>query len=111
MSRVIHTSKEIIEYIKHVYISRLKENGISVDSLFFFGSRVRGDYLEDSDIDLLVISPDFKNMDMFKRLILLNRPWNYVIPAEITGYTKEEIKRLSKFSGYVREAIKEGIKL
>jgi predicted nucleotidyltransferase len=111
MSQTTHTPREIIEYIKNTYINRLKENGISVDSVFFFGSRIRGDYLEDSDIDLLVISPDFKNIDIFKRLILLNKLWDYPIPAEITGYTKEEIRRLRKFSQYVRDATTEGIKL
>jgi len=110
MPQNIHTSKEIIEYIRHVYVNRLKENGITVDSLFFFGSRTRGDYLEDSDIDLLVISPDLKKMDPFKRLITLNKLWNYPIPAEITGYTREEIEHLKKFSQYIKEAL-EGVKL
>jgi predicted nucleotidyltransferase len=111
MSKITHTPKEIIEYVKNIYINRLKENGISVESVFFFGSRARGDYLEDSDIDLLIVSPNFKNMDIFRRLILLNKIWDYPIPAEITGYTKEEINRLKKSSGYIKEALKEGIKL
>ena len=67
--------------------------------------------MEDGDIDLLVVSRDLKNMDVFKRLILPNKLWDYPIPAEITGYTREEIKRLEKFSGYIAEALKEGAKL
>lgn len=35
------------------------ERRVRVDQIILFGSRARGDATEDSDIDLLVVSPDF----------------------------------------------------
>jgi predicted nucleotidyltransferase len=43
--------KDIIELIKSYFI----ENKISINSLYLFGSRCRGDNNEDSDYDFLIV--------------------------------------------------------
>ncbi len=49
----------IINLIKE-YITRLKENNISVEKVLLFGSIMKGTSREDSDIDIAVISSSFK---------------------------------------------------
>lgn len=41
------------------YLARVAEAGIAVESGVIFGSCVRGEQTPESDIDLLVVSPDF----------------------------------------------------
>lgn len=42
------------------YLSLLREHGFDVHRAVLFGSQVRGEAHADSDIDLLVLSPDFE---------------------------------------------------
>ena len=53
------SKSSIINLVKE-YISRLKENNISVEKVLLFGSIMRGTSREDSDIDIAVISSSFK---------------------------------------------------
>ncbi len=53
------------------YIGALSRT-IAVDSVFLFGSFARGDVKKDSDIDLVVLSPDFRTMNFIERLELLS---------------------------------------
>ncbi len=53
------SKSSIINLIKE-YISRLKENNISVEKVLLFGSIMKGMTREDSDIDIAVISSSFK---------------------------------------------------
>lgn len=43
------------------------ERGIPVESVRFFGSRTFGAMSEDSDVDLVLISPAFEGKDIFQR--------------------------------------------
>jgi len=65
----------------------------------------------DSDIDLIILSPDFKKMEFMERLILLSRlrrGMKKSAPMDIFGYTPEEFEKLSKESIVLQEAKKEG---
>ena len=53
------SKSSIISLVKE-YISRLKENNISVEKVLLFGSIMKGTSREDSDIDIAVISSSFK---------------------------------------------------
>jgi len=53
------SKSSVINLIKK-YIVRLKENNISVEKVFLFGSYIKGTPREDSDIDIAVISSAFK---------------------------------------------------
>ena len=44
------------------------EKAVKVDGVYVVGSRARGDYLETSDIDLVIISGDFRGMNYIQRL-------------------------------------------
>ena len=48
--------KEILKEIKRVIVNVAKEMNIEIDKVILFGSRARGDYREDSDWDILVVT-------------------------------------------------------
>lgn len=45
--------------------------GIKIKRVILYCSYVWGGHQEDSDIDLVVVSDDFKDMDTWERLMLL----------------------------------------
>lgn len=111
MDREKNKPKRIIQtFIKNIP-SNIKVNGI-----FLFGSYATGKNREDSDLDFIVISPDFKKMDFMKRLELLSHvqgadPVTRSIPMDIIGYTPEEFKTIDKESTIMKRAKEEGIYL
>jgi len=105
------TSIEPVKRAKE-YIANLKSQ-IRVDRAILFGSCARENRIkEHGDIDIIVLSSDFKDMDFMKRLVLLSqaRGRKFMSPAmDILGYTPEEFEKLSKESIVLAEAKKEGI--
>lgn len=84
---------------------------IHVGKVILFGSAGRGEMTYDSDIDVIVLSPDFKKIDFIKRLQLLSRARKgeaRKIPMDILGYTNEEFKKMVKESVVLAEAQKDG---
>ena len=85
--------KEIIDKFK-LEVERL---GVKSEKLILYGSYARGNPKEESDIDLVVISDDFRNMNIRERLELLGIAAGRVFePIEALGYTEEEIEREKK---------------
>ncbi len=64
------TINEIIHYLKESLIN----SGIKVDSIALFGSALSGDMHDESDIDIIVVSGDFKGKDIFERSKLTMHP-------------------------------------
>lgn len=54
-----------------------------------FGSRAKGDYLEDSDVDLLVVSQDFEGKPFYERILAIERELRG--EAEVFCYTPSEV--------------------
>lgn len=93
------------------YIRSLKKL-LRIKRAFVFGSAATGKMSKHSDIDLIVISDDFKKMNLMQRLVFLSRfrgdrflDW----PMDIFGYTEEEFNKLAKDSSMFSEAKKEGV--
>jgi predicted nucleotidyltransferase len=83
--------KEITHLIKE-YQQKLESSGVRVKKIIIYGSHASGKSGKDSDIDLVVISDDFKNMDLWERLCLLGRARIGIKrPMEILGFTEEEL--------------------
>jgi len=69
----------------------LEKAGIRVKKIILYGSYASGKPKEWSDIDLIVISNDFKKMDLWERLVLLGRTAAKTMePLEVLGYTEKE---------------------
>ena len=85
------TIKEVIVFLKQC----LLKNGIQVDAIALFGSALHGDMNKDSDIDLIIISSGFSNLDIFERARLTMKSETetlrkFKIPMDILNLTPEE---------------------
>jgi len=68
--------------------------GIRVNRLILYGSYAKGSYREGSDIDLIVISKDFKGKDYWERIdILSDAIYDVFEPIEAIAMTPDEWKR------------------
>lgn len=77
---------------------------VQIHQVILFGSHVRGEANEWSDVDLAVISPDFARMSHRKVVDLLVEVALAVDPSvEIRPYTPEDLKeaRHTNFLGYI----------
>ncbi len=84
---------------------------IAISKIILFGSAARREMTQDSDLDLIVISNSFKNMDFIKRLQLLSRARAGKarrVAMDILGYTPSEIKKLALVSSMFKEAMEQG---
>lgn len=94
------------EYIENLG-SRLK-----IKKAILFGSAARGKMTRDSDIDLIIISDEFRDMNLRQRLVFLSRSrGNKFIdwPMDVLGYTTDEFNKLSRVSSMFSEARKYGL--
>ena len=84
---------------------------IKVDKLIFFGSRAKGKWKKTSDIDLLLISRDFKGKKYFKRSPPFYLMWNYQYDVDIICLTPQEFAKKQKEISIIHQAAKEGIEI
>jgi predicted nucleotidyltransferase len=74
----------------------LVSKGINIDRIILFGSHADKTADEDSDIDLVVISENFKDMDYWQRIDVLSDAIADVFkPIEAIGMTQEEFDNRS----------------
>lgn len=81
------------------YKQELKNFGIKVRKVILFGSYATGRQKRYSDIDLVVISEDFRKLNLRERLELLGSAAGKLFePIEALGYTPKELKTQRKES-------------
>jgi hypothetical protein len=72
---------------------------ITVDDMVIFGSYMNGKATRDSDIDVVVISRDFNDMDEDERLDILYDASVFMRPEiHPWGFTREELNQADKTS-------------
>lgn len=79
---------------------------ITVDQVLVFGSHLEGTASEDSDIDVIVVSQDFQQMDEDQRLDILYEARQLVEPeVHPWGFTQDELRQAGNLTtlGYVRD--------
>ncbi len=99
-----------IEAFKASYLSKLIDSYRPIHVLLF-GSRVQGTPLEESDLDLLVVSKSFEGIPFIQRAHRLLWTLEVPFPIEVLCYTPEEYERKRKEIGVVRIASEEGVDL
>lgn len=82
----------------------LERRGVRVEEIILFGSVARGDFQDDSDLDLIIVSPDWRGMSVTDRLGLLYRLWDKPVDATFVAVTREELERLLEKSVAIRDA-------
>jgi len=99
---------KVIEVIKFLE-ERLKKEGLKVSKIVLFGSRATGKTTKDSDIDIVIVSEDFRGKDIFKRVGLLKDAEvatirKFMIPLDIVTMTPEEMEsETSIIAAYAKE--------
>lgn len=84
---------------------------INLDRFILFGSRATGDGNENSDVDLLLVSNDFKKKKYFERAPEIYLMWDYDYDVDILCLTPDELDKKSKEIGVISQAIKEGVEV
>jgi predicted nucleotidyltransferase len=84
----------VIKAVKY-FEEILREKGLNISHLIIFGSSSTGSATTGSDIDLAVISDDFKGKDLITRVLLtkdaeLNTIRKFKVPLDIITLTPEE---------------------
>ncbi len=107
MHKAGHQIKEIIEGYKRA----LKNLGINVERVILYGSNALGNQREDSDIDVVIVSKDFQNLNLRERLEVLGIAAARIMrPIEAKGYTPEEIERAPEAS-FLKEILEVGVRI
>ena len=91
------------------YLERLQQR-FHLTAVIAIGSRARGDHWQESDLDLLVVSPDFTAVPRrFERIGLLLGEWQGPVALEPIGMTPEELAQCQGLLTW--DALEEGIPL
>jgi len=101
--------KEKLKHIKETISKTAEKFGVKVEMILLFGSRARGDYKEDSDWDILIVTRD--KLDAEKKLNFWYEIYrNLDLPSDIIIVSKEAFEKHKKSRGFVyRYALQEGI--
>jgi len=102
------------EKVKKKILNIAAEEEIDLESVIMFGSRAREDYNDSSDVDLVLVSKDFENVNWYKRSKSFQLKWDYdELPTpEILCYTPKEFnKRKQRTADIAKKAAEEGIEL
>ena len=88
----------------------LKDRHITVDKIVIFGSYARGNYTEDSDLDIAIVSRDFDEKDIFQKAeTLKGLKWalveKFMLPFDIIPLS---LKEWQESSSLVVDFVKEG---
>ncbi|MCL2158157.1 MAG: nucleotidyltransferase domain-containing protein [Oscillospiraceae bacterium] len=91
------------------FIKSVKADNIKIEKVILFGSYAKGNYSKDSDIDLAIISPDFKENECISNMskLLLKatklRADIQTLPFSLDEYNKPK--------GIMEEILNTGIEL
>jgi len=105
--------KELHRVIEDVKLA-LEARGIHISKIVLFGSHAQGRANDHSDIDIAVISDDFKDMNLLERLEFIGTALakaKIMDPVEVRVYTEEEFDLKGKGT-FVGDEIKaKGVKI
>ncbi len=99
--------KQLIKIVDYL-AAEIRKNGISISKIILFGSRAEGRSAADSDIDVAVVSEDFRGKDIFQRTDMLQDASartirKFAVPVDLVLLTPKELhSKSSPVAGYVR---------
>ncbi|MEK6871918.1 MAG: nucleotidyltransferase domain-containing protein [Nanoarchaeota archaeon] len=109
----LNTYCNYLEDLKNIFIKTdfllypLQEafKNVTADYVFLFGSFARGDYNEQSDVDVMVIG-EISSFDVYKKI----KPFEDILKRDINPvvWTINNLKKEKK-SGFIRDIFKKGI--
>lgn len=83
------------ERLEKSLMDLLKRKGIRVSKIVLFGSYAKGEGKEDSDIDIIIVSEDFRGKDIFDRVKITRGVHRGLVkefmkPFDLIYYSDEE---------------------
>lgn len=96
--------KKIISFLE----GSLRKNRLHVSKIVLFGSQAAGKASAESDIDLVIVSEDFRGRDIFERVRLIKEAEimtikKFMVPLDIITLTPEEFESgTSLVSDYIK---------
>lgn len=82
--------KDVLKILSRLRLL-LEQKDIHIEQLILFGSWARGAQREESDIDVVVVSKDFKKKDYWARInILADAIYQVSAPIQAVAMTPEE---------------------
>ena len=107
----MHKSRSEIKEIIEEYKEALQKLGVNVKRIILYGSFAKGIQREDSDIDLIVVSNDFRDMNLRERAEILGIAAVRIMRSvEAKGYTPRELRMVAQAS-FLKEILNIGISL
>jgi predicted nucleotidyltransferase len=97
--------RELVRFLK-----RLKRE-LGVVEVYIFGSRVYGNPLLESDLDMIVVSEEFGKRSFIENMELLSRTWDGSFTVEMFPYTPEQLRKYAERKTVVSEALRKGIRI
>ena len=79
--------------------------------LYLCGSYARGDWLKDSDVDLVVVSKVFAGSDMGARFALVKRLMDPGFSLDVMAYTPSEFERAKSRSTILEDMLGYALKI
>ncbi|MEM5830460.1 MAG: nucleotidyltransferase domain-containing protein [Candidatus Aenigmatarchaeota archaeon] len=105
---------ENLKKIKEIILQTAKEMNIEIDRIILFGSRARGDYREDSDYDLLIVTKEKLDKEKEKsfKIKIIRIAAKYLIDIQPILVSSERFEKYKNVYGdIVGMAVLEGIEL
>ena len=101
--------KEKVKAIR-IFLQNIRKT-FKPEKILLFGSRARGDALEDSDFDLVVVSEKFKGMSEYERMVSVYSLKREPVSVDVICITPAEFQERSHELSIIGEAAKEGIEI
>ncbi len=98
-------AEEVVQF----FFNCLREKELKVFRIIVFGSQAKGTATEESDIDIVVVSEDFKRKNIFKRADMtkdaeIRTIRKFMVPLDIITMTPEEYEnKTSLMAEYAQE--------
>jgi hypothetical protein len=77
--------------------------------VYLVGSRARGDWLEDSDIDLLLVSRGFEGLDIGQRYRLIRKHVPAWLSLDALTYTPDEFRAARRRSSILQDMLRDAL--
>lgn len=87
------------------------ERRFDPERVIVFGSRARGEALEHSDLDVVLVSDAFRDVSWLDRPTRVHEECDIRFGVELLCYTPDEFRRKREELGVVRTAVEEGFDL
>jgi len=102
--------KDTVAKVVRFLQATLESSGVRVERLVLFGSQAKDCAQPDSDLDVIVVSPDFRDRDIFQRAELTapadrDTIRKFVVPLDLILMSPEEYEsRTSPIAAFARES-------